>query len=172
LGAVVNFHASTVKRAPAWLKHAGLEWLWRIKEEPYLWQRYLHDGCALLRLLFTHIIPLAAATLWTRFDSARDFRILRAPMGQFVKVMLVGAATARHITAAVASFRDLSHTNAHVLIDVSHTRAIDARFFGLLLMLRRQLTQRGAQLKFTGVSPRLEKMFRLNGVGYLLDGRA
>ena len=40
LGAVVNFAAGTVTRAPVWMQRSGLEWLWRIKEEPQLWRRY------------------------------------------------------------------------------------------------------------------------------------
>ncbi len=50
LGAVVNFEAGTVSRAPAWVRRAGLEWLWRIKEEPALWRRYGRDARALLGL--------------------------------------------------------------------------------------------------------------------------
>jgi Glycosyl transferase WecG/TagA/CpsF family len=44
LGAAINFQAGTVKRAPPRLRAWGLEWLWRIKEEPQLWRRYGHDG--------------------------------------------------------------------------------------------------------------------------------
>ena len=44
LGAVLNFHAGIVKRAPRALRRLGMEWLWRIKEEPHLWRRYAHDG--------------------------------------------------------------------------------------------------------------------------------
>jgi len=44
LGAVINFQAGTVKRAPPRLRAWGLERLWRIKEEPHLWRRYAHDG--------------------------------------------------------------------------------------------------------------------------------
>ena len=36
----------------------GLEWLWRIKEEPQLWRRYWNDGIVLLQLLLTHVVPL------------------------------------------------------------------------------------------------------------------
>jgi N-acetylglucosaminyldiphosphoundecaprenol N-acetyl-beta-D-mannosaminyltransferase len=39
LGAVINFQAGTVKRAPPGLQAWGLEWLWRIKEEPNLCHR-------------------------------------------------------------------------------------------------------------------------------------
>ena len=44
LGAVLHFVAGTVKRAPAWMQRIGLEWLWRIRQEPRLWRRYLLDG--------------------------------------------------------------------------------------------------------------------------------
>src|SRR5262249_15057360 len=57
LGATLNFQAGTVKRAPARLRAWGLEWLWRMKEEPHLWPRYLHDGCVLLGLIFTRVLP-------------------------------------------------------------------------------------------------------------------
>ena len=44
LGATLNFLAGTVKRAPEAMRRLGLEWLWRIKEEPKLAPRYLSDG--------------------------------------------------------------------------------------------------------------------------------
>lgn len=52
LGAVVNFVAGTVRRAPRPLRRVGLEWLWRIKEEPELFNRYWVDGKGFLRLWF------------------------------------------------------------------------------------------------------------------------
>lgn len=50
LGAVVNFVAGTVRRAPSAWQRWGLEWLWRIKEEPGLFKRYWADGWGFLRL--------------------------------------------------------------------------------------------------------------------------
>ncbi len=42
VGAAFDFHAGTVRRAPAWMRHAGLEWLHRLASEPRrLWRRYL-----------------------------------------------------------------------------------------------------------------------------------
>lgn len=51
LGAVVNFVAGTVQRAPLAWQRLGLEWLWRIRQEPQLFRRYWSDGWALLRLV-------------------------------------------------------------------------------------------------------------------------
>lgn len=51
LGATINFLAGTVLRAPRPLRLLGLEWLWRIYQEPKLFTRYAGDGLALLRLV-------------------------------------------------------------------------------------------------------------------------
>lgn len=57
LGAVVNFVAGKVQRAPAWVQHVGLEWIWRVKEEPHLWRRYAADALTFTKLLVTEILP-------------------------------------------------------------------------------------------------------------------
>ena len=41
VGAAFNFHTGTVKQAPHWMQRAGLEWAFRIYQEPKrLWKRY------------------------------------------------------------------------------------------------------------------------------------
>ena len=57
LGAVINFVAGGVKRAPRWMQKTGLEWAWRILEEPALWKRYRSDGMGLIKLLATSVTP-------------------------------------------------------------------------------------------------------------------
>jgi len=42
IGAVFDFYAGTVRRAPKWVINIGLEWLYRLVSEPKrLWKRYL-----------------------------------------------------------------------------------------------------------------------------------
>lgn len=42
VGAAFDFHAGRVARAPEWMKKLGLEWLFRLSQEPRrLWKRYL-----------------------------------------------------------------------------------------------------------------------------------
>lgn len=69
LGAVVNFVAGSVKRAPAWVRGAGLEWLWRVKEEPHLWKRYAIDALTFGRLLTADVFPLGAKNLLSKFSA-------------------------------------------------------------------------------------------------------
>ena len=57
LGAVVNFVAGGVRRAPRWMQKAGMEWAWRIREEPALWRRYVSDGIGLVRVLMNSTAP-------------------------------------------------------------------------------------------------------------------
>ena len=42
VGAGFDFHAGTVKRAPRWMQKCGLEWFYRLMQDPKrLWKRYL-----------------------------------------------------------------------------------------------------------------------------------
>jgi N-acetylglucosaminyldiphosphoundecaprenol N-acetyl-beta-D-mannosaminyltransferase len=61
LGAVVNFVAGHVERAPVLMRRLGLEWLWRIFAEPALWRRYFNDGRAFASLLLQQVLPAARA---------------------------------------------------------------------------------------------------------------
>ncbi len=41
VGAAFDFHAGLVPQAPGWMQRAGLEWLFRLRQEPRrLWRRY------------------------------------------------------------------------------------------------------------------------------------
>ncbi|HZP87851.1 MAG TPA: WecB/TagA/CpsF family glycosyltransferase [Burkholderiales bacterium] len=42
VGAAFDYHAGTLKRAPHWMQRSGLEWAYRLGQEPgRLWRRYL-----------------------------------------------------------------------------------------------------------------------------------
>jgi N-acetylglucosaminyldiphosphoundecaprenol N-acetyl-beta-D-mannosaminyltransferase len=172
LGSTIKYEAGTITRAPAYLRSAGLEWLWRIKEEPYLWRRYWTDGKILLRLLLTGALPLVVQTLWARVCSARTGEGLRIELREdehAVVVGLSGLAIAAHVDEAINAFRQALGKEKAIEVDVSRTRLLDPRFFGLLLMVRKQLRRRGQALRFIGASPAIMRAFRLNGFEFLLS---
>lgn len=170
-GATINFQAGAVKRAPTMLRKYGLEWAWRIKEEPALWRRYWNDGLALLRLTVTRVIPLAIA-MWRlrrRCDHERhDLAI--AVTNDDVRLMLhlSGFAVANNTDVAVSWFRRAINARRDTVIDCARVEAIDLRFFGLILMFKKRLMSEGATLTFTGLSKKIERMFQLNGLEHLL----
>jgi N-acetylglucosaminyldiphosphoundecaprenol N-acetyl-beta-D-mannosaminyltransferase len=168
LGATLNFQAGTVRRAPPLVRKLGLEWLWRIKEEPYLWKRYWNDGRVMLRLLFTHVLPFAFWTWWLRrrHERSEDLIVTQVHGPETITLSLSGPANAQHVDQAIPAFREATATRKQITLDFSNVRAIDARFLGLLLMLKKKLKTDGAVPKFTGVSPLLERIFCLGGLDF------
>ena len=172
LGAAINFQAGTIKRAPPGFRALGMEWLWRIKEEPHLWRRYGQGGCVLAFLLLTRVLPLVVLNGWNRYRSKRQPRPLwleSAAQHDFVTIRLYGDAIEQFASKASARLEEtLTAPCKNVVIDLSAVRAIDARFFGLLLMLRKRLKSQGCGLQFVGASLAIKRLFRLNEVQFLL----
>lgn len=53
VGAAFKFEAGSVKRAPAWMRNIGLEWLWRLFQEPKrVWRRIFIDAPRFFWLVF------------------------------------------------------------------------------------------------------------------------
>ena len=98
-----------------------------------------------------------------------DLVITETHSCQSVTVSLSGSATAPHIDRAIRTFRGAISIRKKILIDLSNIQVVDARFLGVLLMLRKILKVRGVKLILTGLSPRLENIFRLNGLAFLLS---
>ena len=63
VGAAFDFHAGRKRQAPRWIQRGGLEWLFRLSQEPHrLWRRYLIDnplfvGLVLLQATGTRRYP-------------------------------------------------------------------------------------------------------------------
>ncbi len=172
-GATINLQAGTVKRAPAWIQKVGFEWLWRIKEAPYLWRRYWHDGLGLFSIVLTCVLPLTVGNILTRlFGSAEPLTIDQFEDAQLVLVKLSGSAISRHIDTAISCFRAALETGKSIVIDVSSICSIDSRFFGLLLMLRKHSIRQGFGLELVDATPQIRRTFRLNGFEFLLEAQS
>jgi N-acetylglucosaminyldiphosphoundecaprenol N-acetyl-beta-D-mannosaminyltransferase len=168
LGATLNFQAGTVRRAPPIVRKLALEWLWRIKEEPYLWKRYFNDGSAMLRLMFTHVLPFAFWAWWLRLrcEQKDDLVVTQVHSPETITLRLSGRADAQHVEKAIAAFGAATAAKKKIALDFSNVRTIDARFLGLLLMLKKKLKADGAVPEFRGISPRLARMFWLGGLEF------
>ena len=108
LGATINFLAGTINRAPPGLRAWGLEWAWRIKEEPKLWRRYWNDGLVLLQLIFSRAIPLAILTRWHQLGWRNEPRTLLVEITQDYQsttIGLIGDASEQHVAMAISHFR-------------------------------------------------------------------
>lgn len=57
VGAAFDFHTGRVRQAPRWMMAAGLEWLFRLLQEPRrLWRRYLLYNPLFVALVFAQLV--------------------------------------------------------------------------------------------------------------------
>lgn len=60
VGAAFDFHAKNVKQAPRWMQQSGLEWLFRLTQEPgRLWKRYLTTNTLFIFLFVKQKLKLS-----------------------------------------------------------------------------------------------------------------
>jgi N-acetylglucosaminyldiphosphoundecaprenol N-acetyl-beta-D-mannosaminyltransferase len=53
VGAAFDFHAGRLRQAPSWLQRCGLEWLFRLCQEPRrLWRRYFYSNTRFILEIF------------------------------------------------------------------------------------------------------------------------
>jgi N-acetylglucosaminyldiphosphoundecaprenol N-acetyl-beta-D-mannosaminyltransferase len=145
LGAVVNFVAGTVVRAPTWAQRCGLEWAWRIKEEPALWRRYWGDGLGLLKLLLCQALPQAwrLRTLAPTQTTVQAAVVSVVEQGNGVVVQLAGAWTAANLPRLHAELRAYATTAHPLTIDCTHTTYADSSVAGALSQLYGYRTRLG-----------------------------
>lgn len=80
LGGTLKFFAQEVKRAPMWMQKNGLEWFYRLLQEPgHLWKRYLVDI-----IKFTYLAtPLLGTHYALRFLSLFNTSSLKTCVSKF-----------------------------------------------------------------------------------------
>jgi len=170
LGAVVNFVAGNVKRAPLWMQKSGLEWVWRILQEPLLWRRYFLDGLGFTRLFFTRVLPYA---VWRKLQAVRlaDVKPVVCRVGNEQEQTIIaikGSCLHRTIAPLRLVFRDASIESSLIKLDLSEVDVVDGAFLGLCLVLLKQVTAAEGELTISGLNPDLVRIFRWNCVEYLL----
>ena len=170
LGAVVNFVAGTVERAPRWVQRVNLEWAWRIAQEPALMRRYAKDGWALLQVLLFHVLPLALHMRWqapqTPALSAAALDIDRS--GETTVLRLRGAWTQANLTPLRNALQSLVAEGRAVLVDLSATSHLDTAALGLQTLLHGWHRANGMEGTVGAASKRVRRMLAWTQTSYLL----
>jgi len=135
VGGTIDFLARRLKRAPLWMQRNGMEWLYRVVQEPRrLFSRYARDARSfggtilqqLWRLQWHH--PRSTDCVPASIDLAEPtWKRIRPPE------ILSGASIERDHRIWSSAL------GKHCLLELSHVRFIDSAGMGLLIELQRQL---------------------------------
>jgi N-acetylglucosaminyldiphosphoundecaprenol N-acetyl-beta-D-mannosaminyltransferase len=139
LGAVVNFTAGTVRRAPRLLQRLGLEWLWRIGQEPALWRRYALDGLAFAGLLLTSVLPLVVARRLERVpeDAWQGGGLASATTGDTCTVTLSGPWAARNLQPLRDALAQAAAGSSRLRVVMREVTHVDSACIGVLMLAPR-----------------------------------
>lgn len=170
LGATINFVAGSVKRAPAFLRRHGLEWLWRIKEEPALCMRYALDLATLIAVLVAQILPCLLECAIYRLSARR----LSPPRVQLYHdraaeiLTFSGVWTKDNLAPVRAALTTATRRTTNLVIDLEDVAFVDAAFLGQILLAYgyQRRTQRGFVLRASRRP--IRKLLRLHGCANLL----
>ncbi len=170
LGAVINFSAGSVRRAPRWMQDFGLEWLWRIKEEPPLWRRYADDGCRLTWLLLSRHLPYM---IWMRLNqpTAAELDDASVEIGGdngITRLTLAGAWNRSNDAALRKSLAEVAALGRPVEIDLSQVSYVDPAVVALLLLLRGHCLRNGFSMEIVNSSRVVTKILRYCCAEFLL----
>jgi len=173
LGAVVNFAAGTLKRAPTWVQQIGMEWAWRIKEEPKLWRRYAADAKALASMLFTRALPLLAQRITEPFAGNRARpHCVASQAGHAVRLKLSGSWSRADAGQLRTPFHGAAAANTDVTVDLNEVSRLDATSMGKLLLLYGHQRAIERPLFVVGASKSLRRQFAWHGAEFLLEPQA
>ena len=142
LGATINFLAGTIKRAPVVLRSLGMEWCWRIIQEPKLFHRYYTDGMFFVWLLIKKF------PMWINYilrkSSNSDSKKLKIYITETSDSVILapdpnapdfGGESKAILAKAVVTEKD-------IIVDIDESAKLDGSFLGLLcLILKWQLAR-------------------------------
>ena len=170
LGAVVNFVAGTVRRAPDGMQSTGLEWLWRVKEEPKLWKRYAADGTILLSVLIPRVFAWATSRLRTLPSSAElaSASVVYRTSSTGTELVLSGPWTQENVAGLRSEFAKQAMSRDHLTINMALVTHLDSCALGLLMLLYGWQLKIDRGWRIDDSSPALRRQFKLAFAGYLL----
>lgn len=166
LGAVINFVAGNIQRAPKRWQKFGLEWVWRIKQEKSLWKRYFYDGLMFIKMLLIYIFPLTVYDRLLKRSACYKQPCEVSSSQKADRVVFLNgcfkASTLQSVKQVFSSI--LSEEKGHVTIDCCKLSYIDAAFIATLMLFQARLVKQGRELILIKMPKRISTLLVLNNV--------
>lgn len=151
IGATIDFLAGHVARAPVWMRRTGIEWLFRLLQEPRrLFGRYFGDFFVVKASIRRHLARFRGASP----SGGCTEKILSTPAGQAIRHTVLTGALEEHVLPGSAGFKNLAQgVPEHWILDLSGLSTVDIAGVGVLCDLWRRLREARKLLVLVGLSP-------------------
>jgi N-acetylglucosaminyldiphosphoundecaprenol N-acetyl-beta-D-mannosaminyltransferase len=168
LGAVINFVAQRIERAPKGLQKLGLEWAWRIFQEPALFRRYSHDAIVLAQLIAFRVLPLKLQRLRAGFRSqGAELRVIDKS-NEFI-FQLGGTWTEWSLDGLRRALLTASERKTNMAFDLSLLDHMDSAVVGLIIIAYGWQLRNKLGFRISAYSPMVARILSLHCSSYLLD---
>jgi N-acetylglucosaminyldiphosphoundecaprenol N-acetyl-beta-D-mannosaminyltransferase len=155
--------AGTVQRAPKAVSSMGLEWIWRILQEPKLFSRYAADGLILLRVLISRF------WLWRQFLSRQksfNHNDGESTVTQHENDEEIVLSFGRNLQLTPATplckmFSSCVLSKKNIRLDFQQTEFASGAFLALLLILLKHQRYNGSQISTSNACGNILKLLKL-----------
>ncbi|MCL5996852.1 MAG: WecB/TagA/CpsF family glycosyltransferase [Chloroflexi bacterium] len=164
VGGTLDFIAGTTRRAPEWMQHAGLEWLFRLIQEPRrLWKRYVVDlagfGLFFVRQWWVMrrsgpvapVLPVADALI------VEDTAIIHISGRLDAHSAPAFTLKAQEVLANISMVANTSK----IIVNLSKAEFLDSTGVGALVSLTKQARDAGGDVVLAAVPPPIIKVLSL-----------
>ena len=161
VGASFDFLAGAVKRAPEWMQHTGLEWLYRVAQEPHrLARRYMKNAFGLAMHL-----PMELATVAAQVKQYSLPQLIVEDTGT-VRVMRVTGNFTGPLTKRFAEETQLAlASGANIVLDLTGSTYVGSDALGLLIRIAARFRYCRRELWLTGLKPLVIRALRTSRSG-------
>ena len=155
VGGTFDFLAGQTSRAPAWMQQHGLEWIFRLFQEPRrLWKRYVRD--------FYHF-NYNILKQWYgmhRVTSKKEGKLFIAEVDASTVISIVGGFTSEIILRFQEVAGQAINEGRNIILDFSAVTTLDGEALGTLLNLPKRAAYRHSDLCIIGVPRKIAKVLR------------
>jgi N-acetylglucosaminyldiphosphoundecaprenol N-acetyl-beta-D-mannosaminyltransferase len=155
IGGTFDFLAGETSRAPGWMQRFGMEWLYRLAQEPKrLWRRYTND--------FVHFTRFLARQWWaTRAQQkGADGHIHTKRVDDFTIVIVEGALGPLQLMEFKEAAQEALDNSPHLILDMSSGNRLDLAALGTLVNLAKRANHIGREVRLFGAGSALQGLLR------------
>ncbi|KAA3606625.1 MAG: STAS domain-containing protein [Calditrichaeota bacterium] len=168
IGGTFEFITGSVSRAPVWMQRSGLEWIYRMTQDPKrLWKRYfigfLKLGMMTLPLLTRHFFSKGIEKEESNLPTCTNNKF--ALTFKFPKV--VNSVNVEKTHSMI--YEKVMGDATNVIVDLSDVEYFDVSGLGMFMSLRRQVKARKKEFFIIGLNEKVKGSFLVNRIWDTLE---